>query len=136
MKTNNIDKNIILYPYSLVATIEEVYNKAGAKVNFQIDGIDYNYRAISIEPLHHSYKSQQCLLLFNQGEISKPIITGIIQSDDNEPLVLSCEDGVVLECGDTTIELESNGTLNLQALHINSQAYGPYRIKGASVKIN
>ena len=136
MKTNNIDKNTILCPYSLIATIEEVYSKADAKVSFSIDDVNYSYRAITTESLHCSHESKQCLLLFNQGEISKPVITGIIQSDDGEPLVLACEDGIVVECGDTSIELDINGTLNLQALHINSQAYGPYRIKGASVKIN
>ena len=143
MKTNKIDKNIIKaslkatinYPYNLVATIKEVFDRANAKVIFTIDEVEYSYRAITTQPLHQEDKSNECLLSFNRGKLSQPIIIGIIQSDDNRPLILSCDDGVILECGDTTIELDGS-TLNLQAPHINSQAYGPHRIKGASVKIN
>jgi hypothetical protein len=140
LKINKIDKNLIgtkiLYPYSLVGKIEKLYNRANAKVSFTIDEINYSYDAISTELLQDIDELQPCLITFNQGKISQPIITGIIQSIKNEPLVISSDAGILLKSGDTRIELGGDGTLDLHARHINSQAYGPYRIKGASVKIN
>ena len=35
-----------------------------------------------------------------------------------------------------TIDIGEDGTINIQGMHINNQAYGPNRIKGGSVKIN
>lgn len=125
-----------LCPYSITATLEEVHNKASAKLGFTIEGDSYVYDARSTVALHGRDEGRLCLVTFEQGDISKPIITGIIQRDEDEPLVLSSEDGIVLECGDTRIVLDVDGTLDLKAQHINSQAYGPYRIKGGSVKIN
>ena len=126
----------ILYAYSLVGKITKIYNRANAKVSFTIDEIKYSYDAISTEILEKKSDLQACLITFNQGKITQPIITGIIQSTHNEPLVISNDEGILLECGNTRIELGKDGTLDLNAKHINSQAYGPYRIKGASVKIN
>ncbi len=127
---------IIYYPYTLVGKIEEVYNNGLAKVSFIIEEKSYSYEAISTQPLREEYDTKECVITFNQGDIKKPIITGIIQTKKSEPLVISSEEGIILECGDTRIELDIHGTLDLKALHINSQAYGPYRIKGGSVKIN
>jgi hypothetical protein len=124
------------YPYTLVGKIEEVYNNGLAKVSFVIETKSYSYEAISTQPLRETHVAKECVIAFNQGDISKPIITGMIQTQKSEPLVISSEEGIILECGDTRIELDVDGTLDLKALHINSQAYGPYRIKGGSVKIN
>ena len=120
----------------IVATITEVESKANAKVSFTIDNIDYSYNAITTIPLQNNHIGREALLSFNRGDIAQPIVTGVIQVDDGEPLTLSCEEGILLTCGRSRIELDESGTLNLNAEHINSQAYGPHRIKGASVKIN
>lgn len=136
-RTEQTSKNTIThYPYTLVGTIEKVYNNGLAKVSFIIEKKHYSYEAISTQPLNDTYETKECVLTFNQGDISKPIITGMIQTQESEPLVISSEEGIILECGDTRIELDVEGTLDLKARHINSQAYGSYRIKGGSVKIN
>jgi len=124
------------YPYSLTATIIKVHNRASAQVQFTMEGEEYIYDAITTHPLQDNDKNRECIISFDQGKIHLPMITGIIQTPEDEPLVLSSPEGIVLECGDTRIVLDADGTLDLKALHINSQAYGPYRIKGASVKIN
>lgn len=125
-----------LYPYTLVGTIEEVYNNGTAKVAFDIEENKYSYLAITTQPLTILDESKECVLAFNKGDISQPIITGIVQPKEAEPVVLSSDEGIVLECGDTRIALDAEGILELKARYIDSQAYGPYRIKGASVKIN
>jgi len=129
-------KEPVRYPYSLTGTIIKVHNRASAQVQFAIEGEEYIYDAMTTQPLQEYDQNRECMISFNQGRIDQPVITGIIQRQEPEPLVLSSEAGVVLECGDTRIVLDVDGTLDLKALHINSQAYGPYRIKGASVKIN
>jgi len=129
-------KELTHYPYSLTARIVEVSNRATANVEFNINGEQYTCKASSTHVLQDNDEGKECLITFNQGQINTPIITGIIQTAKGEPLLLSCDEGIVLECGDTRIELDVDGTLDLKALHINSQAYGPYRIKGGSVKIN
>ena len=141
MKTNNNIPNITKedtkkYAYTVVGTIKSIVNKALAEVIFEIEEKMYSHEAQTTEALNSYHENAQCTIVFNQGDITKPIITGIIQEDNATPLVLSCEDGILLESGSVQITLEPTGVLNLQAPLINSQAYGPYRIKGASVKIN
>jgi len=130
------EEELIPYPYSLTGTIDKIHNRATATVSFKIKNREYSYLAKSTEILHERDRAKEVLITFNEGKITQPIITGIIQTNQNEPLLLFSESAILLECGDTRIELNEDGSLNLQALHINSQAYGPYRIKGASVKIN
>jgi len=136
-RTAKKSKNTIThYAYTLVGKIEEVLSNGSAKVSFEIEEEHYSYEALTVHALREHDETKECLLTFNKGEIAQPIITGIIQTQESEPLVLSSEEGIILECGDTRIELDVQGTLDLKARHINSQAYGPYRIKGGSVKIN
>ncbi len=125
-----------LYPYTLVGTIEKVFNNGTAKVIFDLEEHQYGYMAITTHPLKREDENKKCVLTFNKGDISQPIITGIVQPTHTEPAVISSEEGIVLECGETRIVLDPDGTLELKARYIHSQAYGPYRIKGASVKIN
>ena len=131
-----MQKALTHYAYSLTATIIAVTHRGVAVVEFCIEGNVYRHEASTIEALQDKHEGRECLITFNKGEIAKPVITGILQTQEEEPLVLSCEEGIVLECGETRIVLDVEGTLDLKALHINSQAYGPYRIKGGSVKIN
>ncbi len=126
----------IVYPYPLTAVIKEVIHRAEAKIVFTVDEKIYSYNAITTQALKESDTGRECLVSFVGGKIDAPVITGIIQSKEDEPLVLSSQEGIALECGETRIVLDAEGTLDLKALHINSQAYGPFRIKGASVKIN
>lgn len=124
------------YPYSLVGEIVEVYNNGLAQVTFYLEERSYTYEALSTQALKRDDEEKSCLLTFNNGKLSSPIITGLIQSQISEPLKLSSSEGIILECGKSRIVLDPEGILDLKARHINAQAYGPFRIKGASVKLN
>lgn len=132
----------IRYAYNIIGQIikYQAYNQA--LVRFSIDHQHYQYEAATTVELNYKHQDQTCVLSFNQGYLDQPIIVGIIQSEVSrqakisEPLVLKSEHSVSLQCGASRIELDENGTINIQGMHINSQAYGPYRIKGGSVKIN
>lgn len=132
------------YPYSLIGLISTFDHAGYAVVNFSIEDKQYNVKANTTVELSLEQVGQQCLIVFNQGNIEHPIITGLIQQptsiDDlmgeDKPIVIHSETGIILKCGSSRIELTEDGTINIQGMHINSQAYGPNRIKGGSVKIN
>lgn len=135
-------KQITRYPYTMTGKIISCESNYQAIVSFELDKQQYQYTANTTVRLNETHQKLDCVLSFNQGYLNQPIIMGIIQSEksiqaqDSQALVLSSNQGVSLECGASRIELDENGTINIQGMHINSQAYGPHHIKGGSVKIN
>ncbi len=82
---------------------------------------------------------RECTMAFIGGDISRPIVLGLVYKHDTgnpAPVIMQSDDAIVLQSGSSRIELHADGRIDIQALYINSQAYGPHRIKGASVKIN
>lgn len=128
----------------LLAKISTFDKDGYALVTFSLNQKNYNLKAKSIVKLKLEQIGQKCLLNFNQGKINEPIIIGLLQAplsieeqfNADAPVVIHSESGIVLQCGSSRIELTNEGTINIQGMHINSQAYGPHRIKGGSVKIN
>lgn len=96
-----------------------------------------HYEALAICGLSDADVGAQCLVLL-QPSLPHPIILGVIQPANQQPnhLVLTAEESITLNCGDSLIELSEQGHINIQGNSINSQAYGPNRLKGASIKIN
>lgn len=147
-RQHSIDEKILSkpqrYAYNLIGKILDYQANNQATVSFSIDGHQYQYQACSTINLGNISHQQDCVLSFNQGYLDQPIIMGVIQTESYDkteeqelaPLVLKSEQGISLQCGASRIELDENGTINIQGMHINSQAYGPHRIKGGSVKIN
>ena len=140
----NVEKRQARYPYSLLGQIASIDETGYASVHFSLAGKDYRFKSHTTIPLNPEHIGQQCVIVFNHGNIDEPIITGVIQppraiqtvSDADQPVVIQSETGIVLKCGASRIELSQDGTINIQGMHINNQAYGPNRIKGGSVKIN
>jgi len=138
------EKNSNSYPNSLIGSISTFEPSGYAVVEFTIDDTIYTFEANTTVELNLDHIGGQCLIVFNQGNIEQPIITGIIQQplsieelmDEDKPVVIHSKTGILLKCGSSRIELTEDGTINIQGMHINSQAYGPHRIKGGSVKIN
>ncbi len=132
------------YPHSLIGCITKFDQQGYAIIHFVIENKDYNLKAETTVALNSNAVGQKCVINFNQGNPDDPIITGLIQAplsietslENETPLVIQSETGIVLTCGSSRIELSKEGTINIQGMHINSQAYGPNRIKGGSVKIN
>lgn len=139
-KQHELESQVPRYPYNVVGTVLSCASHSQAIVSFCIDKQTYQYQAITTQPLKPSDAGENCLLSFQQGYLDQPIITGIIQSEATDPaqqaVVLQSDIGIHLQCGASSISLDDNGTINIQGMHINSQAYGPHRIKGGSVKIN
>jgi len=128
------------YPHNIIGKISTI-NEAGYPiVSFFINNKQYSATASTVVAIEIDKIGQECLISFNQGNIDAPVITGVIQQpatiDEDKPIVIHSESGIILKCGASRIELTEDGTINIQGMHINSQAYGPHRIKGGSVKIN
>jgi len=101
---------------------------------------------------------KEVLVTFDGGNVSAPIITGVIDSinlnpspddvgitksatldnekSDNEKLVLSAEKQIVLKCGESSITLTKEGKVLIKGKFLSSRSSGVNRIKGGSVSIN
>jgi hypothetical protein len=92
----------------------------------------------------------EVVLIFEQGDLTKPIILGCIcpQSPaerdgrleearlDGEHVVLSAEREIVLRCGKSSITLTRAGKVIVRGAYLLSRSSGVNRIKGGSVQIN
>lgn len=115
----------------------------------------YPIAAITQVGINSEDIGKQCSIAFIGGDSARPLIMGLLVSptppqeetpqtlqlsgldiDSDSALVLRSDEAIILETGKSRIELYPNGYINLQGVHINSQAYGPNRIKGGSVKLN
>jgi hypothetical protein len=94
------------------------------------------------------------VVVFEQGEIRRPIVLGVLQEPavaperepgtgrrleveaDEDRLVLSAERQITLRCGEASITLTRAGKVILRGTYVVSRSSGCNRIKGAVVDIN
>ncbi|HLL03346.1 MAG TPA: DUF6484 domain-containing protein [Myxococcaceae bacterium] len=104
---------------------------------------------------------QSVVLMFENGERSKPLILGLVQEVSASPLVdaileelptperveaivdgkpriieIEGEEEIVLRCGEASITLRRNGKILIRGSYVETRASGTNRIKGGSVQIN
>lgn len=143
-KTTTPPRNAEGYPYTLVGAIGAFDETGYPVVTFTLDNRHYRHPAKATLALGAEHVGAACVMTFHQGRLDQPIITGLLQPPQavaspvhgERPVVIRHDTGITLQCGAARIELTADGTINIQGLHINNQAYGPNRIKGGSVKIN
>ena len=84
-------------------------------------------------------------LVFEQGDLTKPIILGCMRPQtvgrlgvtmDGKQLTLSAEQEIVLSCGKSSIRLTRAGKVIICGAYLLSRSSGVNRIKGGSVQIN
>jgi hypothetical protein len=92
------------------------------------------------------------VVLFEQGDVRRPIIVGVLQHGertagstdsplvsvqvDDARLVLSAEREIVLQCGEASITLTRAGKVVIKGKYVVSRSSGYNKIKGAAVEIN
>jgi hypothetical protein len=96
---------------------------------------------------------QQTIVLFENGDRSKPIIVGfvetlqpvpaaaekapIIEADvDGKRVRVTAQDEIVLQCGSASVTLRRNGRVIIRGTYVESRSDGTNRIKGGQVQIN
>jgi hypothetical protein len=114
---------------------------------------------LDAESLRRAVETRQAaLLLFENGDATRPIVVGLVQAETETPLLdevleaapgprvqakvdgrtklIEAKDELVLKCGPTSITLRRNGKIVIRGLYVESYASGTNRIKGGAVRIN
>jgi hypothetical protein len=102
--------------------------------------------------LHAAHIGRSAVLMFEEGDPSRPIIVGCLQAADatglpdvpghvevevnRQRLIVTAKDQIVLRCGKASITLTKEGKVVIQGAYLSNQSAGVLRLKGGSVQIN
>jgi len=94
----------------------------------------------------------EVLLQFDQGDVNKPVVLGVIQDPtqwtteldgqqlnvdaDGQHLHIQAKQQIVLRCGEASITLTRAGKVLIKGNYVSTHATGTQRIKGGCVQIN
>jgi hypothetical protein len=108
--------------------------------------------ARSVVDLHRAHVGRQIVLIFEAGDLNKPIILGVLREHDGWPLadhpgqvevdsdgerlIVRAKEQLVLNCGKASLTLRSDGRIEIRGETIVSQAAGANRVRGGSVELN
>ncbi|RLU01232.1 MAG: hypothetical protein D9N11_11990 [Ketobacter sp.] len=108
--------------------------------------------ARTIADLQNVSFGAEVILQFDQGDVEKPIILGVIQNPENwitrldgnpiqveadgKHMEIQAQEKLELRCGKASIILTSAGKVLIKGTYLSSRATGTHRIKGGCVQIN
>jgi uncharacterized protein involved in type VI secretion and phage assembly len=108
--------------------------------------------ARSVVDLHGPHMGQNVVLMFEGGDVHRPIVMGVVRGAtgwplDNPPatvsvdadgqrMVVSAREQLVLRCGKASITLTQAGKVLIEGSYVSSQSSGVNRVKGGSVQLN
>jgi hypothetical protein len=100
--------------------------------------------APSTTPVTAADVGREAVLMFEDGDIARPILLGLIESArkgkrvviDGEQLTVTADREIVLRCGEASITLTRAGKVIIRGAYVVSRSSGANRIKGACVQIN
>jgi hypothetical protein len=105
-------------------------------------------------PLLRSQIGSSVVLVFENGDVRRPIVIGVLQEPglasepagasqplvsvqaDEDRLVVTAEREIVLRCGHASITLTRAGKVLIKGTYVLSRSSGYNKIKGAAVDIN
>jgi hypothetical protein len=108
-------------------------------------------RALTSIDLDGRHVGRSVLVLYANGDSSRPIVTGVIRSGDclaNEApehvsveadgarLVVSAKERLVLRCGQASITLTRAGKILIEGTYVSSRSSGANKIRGGSIQLN
>ncbi|MGW8392296.1 DUF6484 domain-containing protein [Pseudoduganella sp. HUAS MS19] len=109
-------------------------------------------RARTVVDLHAPHIGGKVVLMFEGGDIDKPIVMGVLRGGvgcplaqrpgqveadvDGERLVVSAREQLVLRCGKASVTLTKAGKVLIQGSYLLSRSSGVNRIKGGAVQLN
>lgn len=108
--------------------------------------------ARTIADLHGAHIGREVVLIFENGDMARPIIIGCLQraegwpvesptgqvvvDSDGERMIVSAKEQLVLRCGKASITLTKAGKVLIQGCYVSSSASGVIRIKGGAIQLN
>ena len=108
-------------------------------------------RARSVVDLHGAHINQPVVLMFENGDPTRPIVMGVVRQRegwptteaptqvqveaDGERLIVSAAEQLVVRCGKASITLTKAGKVLIQGSYVSSRSTGVNRIKGGSVQL-
>lgn len=108
--------------------------------------------ASTIVDLHAAHIGRNVVLMFDGGDMHRPIVMGWLRHGegwplperpghvevhaDGERLMVSAKEQLVLRCGQANITLTCDGRIVIRGRSVVSHAEGVNRIRGGSVQLN
>jgi hypothetical protein len=110
--------------------------------------------ARSTLPLRNEPVGSTLVVLFDQGNVRRPLIVGVLREQppadtvrnadertvsvqtDDDRIVLSADREIVLRCGKASITLTRAGKVLIHGAYVSTRSSGLNRITGGSVEIN
>jgi len=144
-------------PAVALGQLVAVDQESGPLVDFPFNHSGKMLRARTLIPLDKRHKGREVALVFEDGEVTRPVIVGVVQdwnaptSDrleevekvgavavkhDDDSLLLTADREITFQCGKASITLTSAGKVLLRGTYVLSRSSGVNRIKGGSVQIN
>lgn len=137
-----------LAPRSLAPVVGRLVRcvPGGALVEFADNPLGRPVAARTTTPLDPAAVGAEVVLLFENGDPTRPLVVGVIRPPDTAPTVPAELDGervlltadreIVLRCGEASITLTRAGKVLIRGTYILTRSSGANRIKGAAVEIN
>jgi hypothetical protein len=108
--------------------------------------------ARSVVDLHAGHVGKGVVLAFEGGDPAKPIVMGVLRGDygwplahkpgnveviaDDERLIITAKDQLVLRCGDASLTLTKAGKVLIKGAYVSSDSSGVVRLRGGSIQLN
>jgi hypothetical protein len=108
-------------------------------------------RARSVVDLHGVHIGKTVTLVFELGDETLPIVTGVLRTEaqvpaeaagqvdvdvDNRRMLVQARDQLVLRCGKASITLTRAGKVLIDGSYVLTRSTGMNRVKGGAVQIN
>ena len=139
-------------PQAIVGLLAGFGESGEPLVNFAENNSSQPVPARSVPRLTPKDISCEVVLVFDRGDMLKPVIIGLLSGPESEPapsipatreaeldgerLVFTAEKEIVLRCGQASITLTRAGKILIRGAYLLSRSSGVNRIKGGSVQIN
>jgi hypothetical protein len=108
--------------------------------------------ARTVVDLHGKHIGKAVTLMFENGDPTRPIVTGVLREHEAWPLeeppdqvevdadgarmIVSAKEQLVLRCGKSSITLTKAGKVLIEGSYLLSKSTGVNRVKGGSVQLN
>ena len=107
--------------------------------------------ARSILDLQAAHIGKEVVLMFQDGDYGKPIVIGVIRDQraagvsanagidlvvDEQRLVITAQEQLILRCGKASITLTAAGKVIVKGTYVSGDSAGVLRLRGGSIQLN